>query len=146
MPRARQLLPSQPTRTLIDNALQGAYRRIRFTPSEKHETISSFFADVTPLIEETADLLSHEQYQVKICAHLETNMAHKTGDKETMEEISFILKATPLSDLVIESLAPVFEERLSQFLSRGSNFRLSDVKYLDLVVVQCNNISHKIGH
>jgi hypothetical protein len=146
MPRARQNHPKLPDSMIVEKEMQGAYRRIRFTPNQKHMSISTFFDEVTPLLEETADLISHEQYDVKVCSHLEVEMIHKVGDVERVEMIHFILKAIPLADMILTNLPSEYEERLSQFVSRGSHFRLKEVAYLDWVVVQYNMTPFKIGH
>jgi hypothetical protein len=48
--------------------------------------------------------------------------------------------------MILTNLPSEYEERLSQFVSRGSHFRLKEVAYLDWVVVQYNMIPFKIGH
>src|SRR5438876_10215847 len=96
MPRARHNIPKMPTREIVDNELQDAYRRFQFTPSDKCITISSLFGDVAPLLEETIDFLLHEQNDFKVCSHLELEMVHKVGEVESVESIHFILKTQPL--------------------------------------------------
>jgi hypothetical protein len=140
-----QLLLDLPTRRVLEEDLGGAYRRIRFSTMETHSTIPSFFEEVIPNLVQTVKILSNDEKEFKVCSHLEMAMLHKVGENEKLERIQFILKAIPLKDIDIHELPGVFEERLSQFVLRGSNFRLIEVVYLDWQLVQYHRIPFLIG-
>src|SRR4051794_17082205 len=101
MPFARQrfalpALPAHPQRYVVDQALNEAYCRIRFTSQEAHTTLVTFFVDVEEVMKQTVDLLLHEQYELKVVTTHSLLMLHKVDQEEKEEMIHLALKATPL--------------------------------------------------
>ncbi len=82
-------LPSHPQRQVMDQALDRAYRLIRFTSSESHMTLAPFFDEVKELLLQTSDLLQREEYEVKICNVLILTMIKKIGEEEKEEILYF---------------------------------------------------------
>jgi len=87
---------------VLDQALDGAYRRIAFFPSnrtaaeteeieedereveEEEErtavTLSPFFEDIGSVVEDTMVHLLEEPSDLKVCSHLTLRVWHKSGD------------------------------------------------------------------
>ncbi len=139
-------LPSHPHRQVVDRALDGAYRRIRFTTSEIHLTLAPFFHELLPLLHSTVDLLLGEQHAVKICPHTITLMLHKVGNNVVEETIHLPIKASRLTLDFVEEMMGQMEVRLETFLQRGSGYQLKNVEALEWEVVQFELIPFLTGH
>jgi hypothetical protein len=147
-------LPSHPQRQVVDQALDGAYRRIVFLPSSQQEEVSllsDFFNKITAVVDDTMNLLLEEPCDLKICPHLTLLMYKKVGGDATDETevtIHLGLKAIPLTNIQHnpETMQRQFEERLENFLLRGSGFRVKRVVTLEWEVVQFDTIAFHVGH
>ena len=136
-----------PQREVVDAALDGAYRRIRFTTPNPCATLVTFFGVLLPLLLETMNIMSGESFDVKICPFLILLMKHVVGGGEEKEEKIFLaLKAAPLTEDLLKEMEGLFEERLEAFTQRGSGFSLTAVDSLEWDVVQYNSIPFLTGH
>jgi len=148
---------------VVDQALDGSYRRIAFFHSivqaeedeEEEEatppTLAEFFEDITVMVEDTMRHLLGEPSDLKVCPHLTLLMLHKTGTdatEETEEIIHLGLRASALTDLqeAPERMRLQFEDRLDNFLMRGSGYRLKRVISLEWEVLQYKKIPFHVGH
>jgi hypothetical protein len=150
---------------VVDEALDGSYRRIAFFPSrvveeedeeeEEEEatppTLAAFFTDIANVVEDTMRCLLEEPSDLKVCPHLTLLMFHKTGadaTEETEEIIHLGLRASSLTDLreAPERMRLQFEDRLDNFILRGSGYRLKRVISLEWEVLQYNKIPFHVGH
>ena len=134
-------LPEVTGRKVVDQALNGTYRRIQFRPEHPTLTLPAFFTDIRG---ETVGILLNEQFELKVCSHLHLVMTHKVGEEEIEEQIYLSLKATPLRDVM--ALEEQFDQRLDQFQQRGSGFQLKEVVSLEMEVCQYRPISFHVGH
>ena len=139
-------LPPHPQREVIDAALEGSYRRIRFTTPEPYATLAGFFGILLPLMMETMHLMAGEKFDVKVCPFLILLMRHLVSGEEREEKIYLALKASVLSENVLNSMEGFFEERLDAFTQRGSGFSLKAVEALEWDVVQFYPIPFLVGH
>ena len=127
-------LPEVTGRKVVDQALSGSYKRIRFTSELPSRTLDTFFEQLQPLLDDTMEHLLNDHYELKICSRLTLLMLHKTADHEKEETIHLSIKATPLRDMVDQS--STFESLLESFVQRGSGFRLKEVVSLEWEVCQ----------
>ena len=139
-------LPPHPQRNVVDAALDGGYRRIRFTTPNTCATLVTFFGLVLPIMLETLDLLSGETFDLKICPFLILIMRHLVGGEEREEKIFLALKAQVLSVDIVENMESLFSERLEAFTQRGSGFSLKEVMAVEWDVVQYHKIPFLTGH
>lgn len=51
--------------------------------------------------------------EFKVCSYLEMDLMYKVGELENLERIQLILKAEPLTDIVVGVMASTLEERLA---------------------------------
>ena len=149
MPRRRfplPILPSHPQRRVLQQALNGAYRRVHFTPPQTCNNIAMFFGLILPLLLETADILSGESFDLKICPFLILLMRHLVQGQVKKCKIFLSLKAAPLDDTFIHSMKELFESRLEAFNQRGSGFSLLSVDSMEWDVTHCSRIPFLVGH
>jgi hypothetical protein len=140
-------LPAHPKRSVVDRALNGAYRRIRFSAVEDQQTtIQSFFEDISSIAEETKETLLSQEDELKVCTHLSLIMLHKVESEEHEVPIFLNLKSAPLSTIDITSMEEELQDRLDTFLRRGSNFKLKTVKALEWEVCFYESIPFHVGH
>lgn len=79
MPRRQHALPALPDhdqREVIDSALDGSYRLVRFTTPNTCGTLAMFFGLVLPLLLETVEILTTGNVDLKICPFLLLLMKH----------------------------------------------------------------------
>ena len=138
--------PPHPQREVIDAALDGAYRRVKFTSPNPCATLATFFGVLLPLLLETLNILSGETVDLKLCPFLILLMRHLVGGEEKEEKIFLALKAAPLNEDLLHSMEGLFEERLEAFTQRGSGFTLTAVDSLEWDIVQYHKIPFLTGH
>jgi hypothetical protein len=139
-------LPDHPQRKVVDTALDGSYRRLRFTSTDLCATLSTFFDSVRPFMLDTTNLFTNERFDLKICPFLILLMKHLVGGEEKEEKIFLSIKATPLNEEFVNSMDGEFTTRLEAFTQRGSGFSLKNVISLEWDVVQYHQIPFLTGH
>jgi len=130
----------------VDRALDGAYRRLRFSSEDLHPALAPFFEEISSLLLSTRELLLDEEHELKLCPHLLLCMGHKVGEEEREETIHLWMKAALLLHINLDAMEEQFEERLESFLQRGSGFRLKYVEAMEWEVVCYESIPFHVGH
>jgi hypothetical protein len=140
------LLPTHNNREVVDTALDGSYRRLRFTTSQHCITLGTFFGLILPILLETVNLLTGEAFDLKICPFIILLMRHLVGGEEREEKIYLALKAALLSVDFVEAMESQFTERLEAFTQRGTGFSIKAVEAMEWDVVQYRRIPFLVGH
>jgi hypothetical protein len=147
MPRLFQLPAlSEDGVTTVGQALDGSYRRIRFSAAMTCLTIRIFFDNIKWKLRKIGDILSGGEFEVKVCPSLHLVMAHMVGDEETEEKIYLYVKARHLDHAFMDEMEGLFEKRLDEFTTRGSGFRLLRVEAIEWDVLEYRRIPFLVGH
>ena len=136
-------LPQHPYRRVVEQALGGAFRTVRFTVSEESMVLPDFFRLVMPLLLETVDLLAGEPFDLKVCARLVLQMDHLVQENET---IYLSMKARPLTRSFVQQMETHFAELFESFRQRGSGFTLHRIQCLEYEIVQYYSVPQLTGH
>lgn len=142
--------PSGIQRRVLNTALDGAYRTVRFSGETTTTTLLLFLSSIRASLEETLTILtSRPGYEVKVqfLAGLRMEKMVQVEDEEVAHEIEIILseKTKPADEVDLDSVFASLETKLEDFTQLSSGIRFLGVSHLDLVVVEYDRISPTTG-
>jgi hypothetical protein len=125
------------TRIITSSSFGSALRNIRFYSKKRELSVLTFYNDAHSILEETLIILREEHHPMKIGTKICVEFTKLLSEQPIKDESYFSSPVTRLENYDLDEIMQLLITKIEDYNNRGSNWTITDIKFLELQVVRC---------